>query len=90
MKCEIRKLYLDDDTYPANFPCLVFAWILKDNVKNFTQHPTFRDERGDKYCKELEKDPNFIGWCRNPWTGKLLLTEEETKMFQQFLTNYVI
>lgn len=82
----MRKLYINEDTYPENFPCIIYSWEKnKDGQKTFVTSPTYRDERGDEYCKELEKHPDFIGWCKNPWTGEVLLTDEEMAMFEKVI-----
>lgn len=84
----MKMLYVNEKDIPPT--CLVFAWMRKYGHKSFTQFPTYTDDRGDKFCKELENDSDFIGWCRNPWSGEVLLTSDEIQEFRDYLTSLVL
>ena len=71
----MRMLYINDEN---KFPtCLVYAWMFNENKqKSYKQFATFTDERGDDFCKQLEKNKDFISWVRNPWTDEVNITRQ--------------
>ena len=54
-------IYINDEN---KFPtCLVYAWMFNENKqKSYKQFATFTDERGDDFCKQLEKNKDFINY----------------------------
>lgn len=85
----MKMLYVNEKNTTS--VCMVYAWMLNENKeKSFTQFPTFTDERGDSFCRELEKDKDFISWARNPWTDELNFTEEEQIAFKNTIMRQIL
>jgi hypothetical protein len=70
-----RGLFQTNEKVGLLFP-LMANKMFGDGKILYVQIPTFNDVRGEIRALELMKDPDFVEWAIDPWSGKINVSFE--------------